>query len=175
VTEEQRAAKAAKQRAYYAANREAEIAKQRARRAADPEKYRAVGKARREREREKRRIEARAYYAANRERYREHAKVYRVRKAAEIRDRRLRKTYGLSPEGYAALVSAQGGRCAICLDPLVAERRRTHVDHDHATGAVRGILCADCNVGLGRFRDRADALRRAADYLDARRVLPGAT
>lgn len=43
--------------------------------------------------------------------------------------------------------------------------RQTHVDHDHKTGLVRGMLCVDCNVGLGRFKDNAEALRRAADYV----------
>ena len=60
------------------------------------------------------------------------------------------------------MVAEQGGTCPICgrADP-------EHVDHSHETGAVRGILCFNCNGGLGQFRDSTDALVAAAAYLDA--------
>ncbi len=58
---------------------------------------------------------------------------------------------------------SQGNTCAVCVQVGV-ERR--HVDHDHRTGEVRGILCVNCNGGLGQFRDDPAVLRRAADYLD---------
>lgn len=61
---------------------------------------------------------------------------------------------------------AQGGLCAICLTASAE-----HVDHHHATGAVRGMLCFSCNAALGHFRDEPEVLRRAADYLE-RRVPP---
>jgi hypothetical protein len=60
-------------------------------------------------------------------------------------------------------VLAQGGVCAIC-----AREDPERVDHSHDTGEVRGILCFNCNGGLGQFRDSADTLRDAASYLDAR-------
>jgi hypothetical protein len=60
-------------------------------------------------------------------------------------------------------VLRQDGVCAICGRP-----NPEHVDHDHETGAVRGILCFNCNGGLGQFRDSIDALLSAASYLDAR-------
>lgn len=62
---------------------------------------------------------------------------------------------------YASLFDEQMGRCAICgtIAPLV-------IDHDHTTGFVRGLLCHNCNVGLGAFRDSVADLRNAADYLD---------
>lgn len=77
----------------------------------------------------------------------------------------LRQLYGITFEHFEEMLAAQGGRCAIC-----SERFRsgftTHVDHDHATGRVRGILCDACNNGLGRFRDNPEVLQRAARYLE---------
>lgn len=67
-----------------------------------------------------------------------------------------------------ALIAAQGGACAICREPLApyfGKGTRTHVDHNHATGAVRGVLCHLCNQGLGKFRDDPARLERAAVYL----------
>ncbi len=58
------------------------------------------------------------------------------------------------------LVAEQGGLCAICQRP-----DPEHVDHDHETGKVRGILCFNCNGGLGQFKDDLDALLAAATYL----------
>nr|WP_308440241.1 endonuclease VII domain-containing protein [Streptomyces mashuensis] len=59
------------------------------------------------------------------------------------------------------MIMAQGGVCCICLSA-----RPVHVDHCHATDKVRGVLCFSCNAALGQFKDRPDALRRAADYLE---------
>jgi hypothetical protein len=77
------------------------------------------------------------------------------------RDMHLKRRYGLTSADVAAMVEAQGGVCAIC-----RERPAQHVDHDHLTGAVRGVLCSCCNQGLGNFRDRADVMRAAIDYLE---------
>lgn len=62
---------------------------------------------------------------------------------------------------YGCALSGMSLSCEICGEPGV------HTDHDHATGQVRGRLCAGCNHGLGKFRDNPDILRQAADYLDA--------
>src|SRR4051794_1976907 len=58
------------------------------------------------------------------------------------------------------LVQRQGGICPICRSAAPA-----HVDHDHVTGVVRGILCADCNTGMGQLRDDPWVVRRAIEYL----------
>lgn len=76
----------------------------------------------------------------------------------------VRRTYGLDPAEYQALLEWQGGRCFIC--GQVPRSRRLAVDHDHETGEVRGVLCFTCNVGLGNFRDRPDLLDRAVHYLE---------
>jgi len=77
-------------------------------------------------------------------------------------------SYGLTPTQYDARVTLQGGRCAICQTiPQGGGRRGTlHVDHDHASGAVRGLLCVDCNLILGKSHDSPEQLRAAAAYLD---------
>ena len=77
----------------------------------------------------------------------------------------LRQLYGITIEQYEAMLAAQNRRCAICPQPLEG-RRAAHVDHDHKTGRIRGILCTSCNNGLGRFRDDPALLRRAARYLE---------
>ena len=58
----------------------------------------------------------------------------------------------------------QGGVCAICFGPGVASRRLA-VDHDHNTGKVRGLLCADCNRALGGFKEDPTTLGRATTYI----------
>ena len=79
------------------------------------------------------------------------------------RKRYLEQTYGITPEQYDEMFAKQGSKCAVCGsdDPV----RYWTVDHDHVTGAVRGILCWHCNVGLGHFRDDIANLIAAADYL----------
>lgn len=68
-------------------------------------------------------------------------------------------------EEYAALHRKQKGLCAICHGPPSGRFQRLAIDHDHATGAIRGLLCSSCNMGLGYFKDAGSALRAAARYL----------
>jgi hypothetical protein len=77
----------------------------------------------------------------------------------------LRKKYGLTVEQYVAMAEAQGHVCGICLRPETEKYGALHVDHDHATNQVRGLLCGQCNTGIGKFRDDPDLLRAAIDYL----------
>lgn len=70
----------------------------------------------------------------------------------------------MTVEQYERMLADQGGGCAICGSPRDAKRSLA-VDHDHATGAIRGILCSGCNTGLGLLRDSRELLLRAADYL----------
>lgn len=73
--------------------------------------------------------------------------------------RRLSLKYGVSRADYSAMWTAQGGACAIC------RRGVQVVDHDHSTGAVRGLLCHACNRGLGSFGDDSGRLDSAIQYL----------
>jgi recombination endonuclease VII len=72
----------------------------------------------------------------------------------------LKRQYGLTTKGYAQMQEDQDGLCAICYRVPA-----THIDHDHATGKVRGLLCENCNRGLGIFQDDPEALAFAADYV----------
>ena len=76
----------------------------------------------------------------------------------------LKRFYGITPEDYKTMLEKQGNVCAICgtADPI---SKRFHVDHSHTTGEVRGLLCANCNHGLGKFQDSPENLMRAAKYL----------
>lgn len=79
-----------------------------------------------------------------------HVEAWRKRNPERLRASQLRRLYGLSMDAYVALVAEQGNRCGICAGEL-AEKPRPHVDHCHATGQVRGILCSGCNNKLGWF------------------------
>ena len=76
-----------------------------------------------------------------------------------------RHRYKLEPAHKQALLDAQGGGCAICNYKFGQKNGDMHFDHDHKTGAVRGLLCDLCNRGLGFFQDQADRLIAASKYL----------
>jgi hypothetical protein len=87
--------------------------------------------------------------------------------AKKGRRQRLRSKYNISEGEYDRMRDACGGRCEIC----GASESESHwgilaVDHCHSTGKVRGLLCTACNTTIGRMRDDAELLRKAADYLE---------
>src|SRR4051812_40352191 len=79
------------------------------------------------------------------------------------REYHLRRRYGITGAEVDAMVAAQGGTCAVC------DGKPEHVDHDHATGQVRGILCFNCNQALGNVRDSVDVLQGLIDSLHRHR------
>jgi len=77
---------------------------------------------------------------------------------------------GLSAEDYQALLKKQQGRCAVCgirdgHRSCRGRHCRLALDHDHRTGTIRGLLCNNCNRGLGRFKDSVKLLEAAVRYL----------
>ena len=90
---------------------------------------------------------------------------------AEInRNWTLRNVYGLTTEQYQAMFDAQDGRCAICKVPFIGikeepKNQRVHIDHNHETLWVRGLLCGHCNFGIGHFQNDIDKLQAAIEYL----------
>lgn len=80
-------------------------------------------------------------------------------------EKRLMLIYGISAEEYWLLYGFQSGKCYIC-QRATGARKRLSVDHCHASGRIRGLLCGPCNRDvLGHLRDNPDALGRAIDYL----------
>ncbi len=73
-----------------------------------------------------------------------------------------RNKYGIMEAEVAGLMESQDSRCAICMAFIETD---AHVDHDHESREVRGLLCGSCNRGLGQFRDSPEALEKAAAYL----------
>ena len=76
----------------------------------------------------------------------------------------LKVRYGITFADYDAMLMKQDGRCAICRKP--PKGRYLHVDHDHETGAVRGLLCARCNTALGHINDDKNRLLGLIEYLE---------
>lgn len=86
-----------------------------------------------------------------------------VEKRTENGVMRYSRRYGVEPEDYFALLAGQGGVCAICRQ--APKQGPLHIDHDHADGRVRGLLCRPCNLGLGNFGDDPDRITAAMAYL----------
>ena len=82
------------------------------------------------------------------------------------RRRHLMRSYGMTLEDFHAMWVKQSGLCGICSCILEAGTvNGVHIDHDHDTMKVRGLLCAKCNRGLGQFSDSAEKLESAAEYI----------
>ena len=102
----------------------------------------------------------------NPERYAAYQKKRRSRPEVKAADRagHLKRKFGLTPVEYEAKLAAQGGGCALC-GRQPGPGRQLDIDHDHTSGAVRGLICNTCNQGLGQFRDDPIRLAHAAAYL----------
>ncbi|MGN6661597.1 MAG: endonuclease VII domain-containing protein, partial [Achromobacter mucicolens] len=107
--------------------------------------------------------------AYNAERSRRHYHAHpELKEKSNLSSRRvnLRKKYGITPECYDKMFSEQGGACAICgTDQPGGRHKYFSVDHDHETGAIRGLLCNNCNRGVGLLGDSEQNMRAAANYL----------
>lgn len=97
----------------------------------------------------------------------EYARVYRRDHPEYGRNYMYLWRYGISRKEAIAMLRGQGYACAICGDKLrVKDENKWHVDHDHKTGKVRGILCNCCNTGLGKLGDSVKKVKRAIAYLE---------
>jgi hypothetical protein len=109
---------------------------------------------------------ARAWTAANPEKARAQAQKRTMLRLN--RPSRLRSKYNLSMEQYENLLAQQGGACAICgTSEPGRDAQFFSVDHNHTSNQVRGLLCNNCNRALGLFRDDADLMQKAAEYLES--------
>lgn len=106
-----------------------------------------------------------AYYLANKAKHQAYNKAKRAANPNANRDMQLRRNYGIDLEQYNAMFQEQRGLCSICHRPPVASKKLV-VDHCHATGHVRALLCSQCNVAIGMMSDDPERLYAAAAYLE---------
>lgn len=112
-----------------------------------------------------------------RARQKEYMKKYRARNLERLREKDRQwqkkngrkatlKRHGITEDDYEIKLNSQNGCCAICGGEPGGRWGTFHVDHDHITGKVRGLLCDSCNLGIGKFYDNPALMRKAAEYLD---------
>lgn len=97
-------------------------------------------------------------------------KAYREKNRETLVAKERQRKFGISHAEYAELHQRQGGVCAICKKPETATRngkvKSLAVDHCHSTGRIRGLLCADCNTGIGKLREDRNIFLAAIQYLE---------
>lgn len=112
-----------------------------------------------------------ARYAREKKEDNARSAAWRKRNAAYLREFELHRDYGLTVAQYEALFWSQGGVCKICCKPETVKESRTGatrqlaVDHCHATGQVRGLLCVRCNTALGKIEQVPEGIIRFQEYL----------
>ena len=154
-------------------------AAQRARYAADPELYKKRNHQYYMAHQAARIEDAKAWYAENREQKRawarkhraENLETYRARERARWSPRRSLygrlHPHGLSVADYEAMLDAQDNRCGICRVSFT--ETKAAIDHHHASGVVRGLLCGNCNVGIGHLREDPALFRAAIAWVEKNR------
>lgn len=111
------------------------------------------------------------YYEKNKQKFIEYNKGKGYWKNESLEKRRARaishqlKKYGLTREQFLEMLKNHNNQCAIC-DFVFEQRRDVCVDHNHTTGAVRGLLCHKCNIGIAKFDEQRDKMLAAIDYLE---------
>lgn len=176
--EKNREALNAKSREYNAAHRDERQAKARqswidkrdeklsyhaAWRASNPDKVKANKARHRRANAEAIKARARELHAQNPERRRGQSREQYSSRREAILARKRFKRYGITPAQFDAMLVDQDRACVVCKVPFSGQ---PHVDHDHATGQVRGLLCFGCNAAIGQAKDSSEILRALADYLD---------
>lgn len=130
---------------------------------ANPERLQVYQQVRSQRQNERLRNDA-EFAERRRAQWRDWNAKHREYRREYDRQHSYDQTHGATPEIYDALVVSQGGRCGICETDKSGGSKRWHVDHNHQTGVIRGLLCAACNRGGGMFKDDPNLLRKAADW-----------
>lgn len=104
-------------------------------------------------------------YEKNKEKRRADSRRWAQENPEHRRDYHLRKKYGITLEQYTEMSARQAHRCAICHAKEKEGGRPLAVDHDHLSGAIRGLLCGQCNRGIGSFGDDSERMGAAISYL----------
>jgi hypothetical protein len=137
---------------------------------ANPEKHREKAKIWRSNNVEKDKENQKRRYWKNPEYYRQQAKERALRNPDGIKNAWLLRYYKITLAEYRNLQEIQQGLCAICLNPEQSRHqngvlRELAVDHNHTTNEVRGLLCSNCNLAIGKFKDDTSLLAKAIEYL----------
>jgi Recombination endonuclease VII len=123
--------------------------------------------------REKVRQKYKIYYRKNSEKIIKDCRQWRKENPHKVLDINLKRNYGITLEQYKILFTKQNGKCAICkkeeslFDTRYKKIKRLCVDHCHNTGKVRGLLCHNCNIGIGLFEDSKENMQNAVKYLES--------
>jgi hypothetical protein len=145
------------------ANIKEELVKEQAWRDQNREKVREACRRYRERHREERNERARELHAKNPEKRRASYRKWAMSHKTELRYTTRFRRYKITREEIEKIATDQENKCAVCHREF---DRTPHVDHDHVSGKVRGLLCANCNLAIGSAGDSPDRLRAMAAYLD---------
>lgn len=106
--------------------------------------------------------------SCDKKRSREWKEAHPEQHRARLRRNKLQARYGISIEQYDELLLAQDGKCACCGSNTPGGYGTTfRVDHDHTSGAIRGLLCQSCNAGIGFLGDTVEGVTQALAYLQA--------
>lgn len=108
----------------------------------------------------------RQWSVANKERKKEVDKKWVAKQDENYHRVRRLRFYGLTLDDYNFMLNRQNGVCAICGRPP-KEGKPLHIDHDHKTGMIRGLLCFRCNFGLSYFGEDEIKLKKAFEYLSS--------
>lgn len=125
-----------------------------------PEQVKAYSKA----YRDAHRTEAKAY----RDSHKEESRVYKAANQGAYKAAQLKRRHGITLEQYNAMLEAQDNRCAGCNSVFDLSNKGSTpcVDHCHNTGKIRGILCGNCNKGIGLLKDNIQTLNNLINYLE---------
>lgn len=106
------------------------------------------------------------YYTKNKKELTSKSKAYALENKEKIKNDKMRRKFGIAIEEKILLFAKQGNKCAICGCTENNVGRDWDIDHCHKTGKIRGILCSNCNRGLGLFQDSSEYLKQACTYLE---------
>lgn len=102
------------------------------------------------------------YYSQNQKRKKNY---YKNKRNLYFKNYNLLKRYGITLDDYNLMLSKQDCKCLLCGKSHDKEKFGLVVDHCHNTKKVRGLLCHDCNTGLGKFKEDPELLKKAINYL----------
>ena len=107
------------------------------------------------------------YYMENREKCKKRMIQYNYANSRKGKNTKLRKVYGITIDQFEKMLIEQNNSCKICKTKCdgTNKSKKIYVDHCHATKKVRALLCSNCNLGLGHFKDSIELLESAIDYI----------